>query len=168
MPNFFASPVVCNTGPLLGLYRIDQIKLLSKLFPEVIIPREVRDEIVETPYADAGAIARELTPFKVLTQPAVPDPMLSAELDHGEAAVLTVARSLGVPRVILDERKGRRVATLVYGFQVKGTAGLLLAAKKRGFISQIGPLLQEMRANGYFLSNRLIEECLRAAGESLS
>jgi len=43
MPDFFSRPVVSNTGPLLGLSRIGQIKLLGQMFPQVIVPQEVAD-----------------------------------------------------------------------------------------------------------------------------
>jgi hypothetical protein len=35
MPDFFGQPVVCNTGPLLALYRVSQLALLAKLIPQV-------------------------------------------------------------------------------------------------------------------------------------
>ena len=63
MPDFFSQPAVCNTGPLLGLYRVRQLDLLTKLLPEVIVPREVAEEIVLAPHADAAALAKELARF---------------------------------------------------------------------------------------------------------
>lgn len=166
MPDFFSQPVVCNTGPLLGLSRVNQLELLAKLFPQVILPREVAHEITETPHADAAALARELSRFTVLETAAAPEPLLLAELDRGEAAVIATAAARGLSHAIMDERKGRRIATLVYGLQVKGTGGLLVAAKQRGLITAVRPLLEGMKAKGYFLSARLMEECLRRAGES--
>ncbi|MDA1277516.1 MAG: hypothetical protein O2960_26240 [Verrucomicrobia bacterium] len=56
MPDFFSQPAVCNTGPLLGLSRINELGLLARLFPQVIIPREVADEILLTPHADVEAL----------------------------------------------------------------------------------------------------------------
>ncbi len=166
MPDFFTQPAVCNTGPLLGLYRVRRLELLSTLLPEVIIPREVAEEIVLAPHADAAFLAQELTRFTVLEAYAEPDPLLSTELDPGEAAVIVSARARGTCHVILDDRKARRIASVVYGLQVKGTAGLFLAAKQRGLIVEIRPLFEEMRAQGYFLSDRLIHECLVRAGET--
>jgi predicted nucleic acid-binding protein len=49
---------------------------------------------------------------------------------------------------------------------VKGTGGLLVEAKARGFIPEVRPLLEKMKAEGYFLSPRLMNECLRRAGEA--
>ena len=83
MPDFFSRPVVSNTGPLLALSRIGQIPLLGRLFPEVIIPREVADELVQTPYADVAAIQRELDRFNVLRTLTVSNPLLAAQLRGG-------------------------------------------------------------------------------------
>jgi predicted nucleic acid-binding protein len=166
VPDFFAQPVVCNTGPLLGLSRVAKLDLLARLFPQVLIPREVADEITQAPHPDVAALARELSRFTVLQAAVAPEPLLLAELDRGEAAVIATAAARGLSRVIMDERKGRRIASLVYGFQVKGTGGLLVAAKQRKLITAVRPLLEVMKAKGYFLSTRLMEECLRRAGES--
>lgn len=165
MAEFFDQPVVCNTGPLLGLSRVDQMGLLSELFPEVIIPQEVMDELLAAPRADHTALSAALSNCTVLQAPTSPEPLLLAELDRGEAAVIATAVSRGLSGVIIDERKGRRVAGLVYHLKVKGTAGLLLAAKKRGLITEIRPIIEGMKAKGYFLSARLMQECLRLAGE---
>ena len=85
MPDFFDQPAVCNTGPLLGLYRVGQLGLLSKLLPSVVVPREVAEEIVLAPHAAAPALKGELARFTVLDAYAVPDLLLTAELDRGEA-----------------------------------------------------------------------------------
>jgi hypothetical protein len=106
-----------------------------------------------------------LASFSILDLSAPPDPLLLTELDAGEAAVITLARSQGVAGIIMDERKGRRVARLVYGLQVKGTCGLLVVAKQRGLVSAVKPLLEAMRAQGYFLGPQLMAECLRQCGE---
>jgi uncharacterized protein len=165
MPDFFSQPAICNTGPLLGLYRVRQLELLTKLLPEVILPREVAEEIVLAPHADAAALRGELARFTVLDTYAQPDPLLAAELDSGEAAVIANAKARGLRHVIMDERKGRRIASVGFNLQVKGTGGLLLAAKQRGFVQEIRPLLEGMKAQGHFLSTRLMNECLRRAGE---
>ena len=38
--------VLCNSSPLIGLARIDQLDILQKCFGEIIIPRAVWQEIV--------------------------------------------------------------------------------------------------------------------------
>lgn len=54
---------------------------------------------------------------------------------------------------------------LIYALKVTGTGGVLLAAKRAGLVKEIRPLMQQMRANGYFLSGRLVDGICQAAGE---
>lgn len=42
---FFSQPVVCNTGPIIALARARLVRLLSEIFPAVIIPQAVADEL---------------------------------------------------------------------------------------------------------------------------
>jgi predicted nucleic acid-binding protein len=85
--------------------------------------------------------------------------------DAGESAVLSTAVRLGAPLVLIDERRARRIATQVYGLAVKGTAGILVEAKRSGLVPTIRPLLAGMVQRGYFLSARLIEYACQEAAE---
>lgn len=165
MSDFFRQPVVSNTGPLLGLSRIGQMGLVARLFPEVIVPPEVVDELLQTPHADVADIRRQLVHFTQATATFPPDALLQAQLDPGEAAVICLASQRGLLPVLMDERKGRRVASLIYQLPVIGTAGLLVAAKQRGLIDAVRPMLEHMQAAGYYLGPVLVAECLRRAGE---
>ncbi len=164
MPDLFSQPIVSNTGPLLGLSRIGRLDILGQLFPRVIVPREVMDELLVAPFADTDGVRVALKSFMVADSPVRLDPLLATQLDPGEAAVITTA-TMGSFPVLMDERKGRRVASLVYNLSVIGTGGLLVAAKHRGLIAAVGPLLEGMRAGGYHLGPTLIAECRRRAGE---
>lgn len=165
MSDFFAQPIISNTGPLLCLSRIGQLSLLTKLFPQVIIPKVVVDELLQTPHADVDLLREQLLQFTWPMEVCPVDPLLQAQLDPGEAAVIALASHRGMLPVLMDERKGRRVASLIYGLRVIGTGGLLVAAKHRGLISTVRPMLEQMLAGGYHLGPSLIAECLRRAGE---
>ncbi|HVT18236.1 MAG TPA: DUF3368 domain-containing protein [Thermoanaerobaculia bacterium] len=45
---------------------------------------------------------------------------------------------------MIDERRARRIAAQVYGLAVKGTAGILVEAKRAGIVSKVRPLLEDM------------------------
>ncbi|MBI4552268.1 MAG: DUF3368 domain-containing protein [Candidatus Latescibacteria bacterium] len=51
---------------------------------------------------------------------------------------------------------------------VTGTAGVLVRAKTEGLIDQVSPLLLAMRANGYYISDRVIQRACQMAGERAS
>jgi len=165
MNPLFTSPVVCNTGPLIGLARIDMAWLPFHLFPVVIVPEEVRQELLVSGSPDRQQLLEALAQARIHPCQGQSDRLLRAELDSGEAAVISAALQLGLFSVIIDERKARRVASHVYGLQVKGTAGLLVEAKKRGIIETVGPCLEGIIQAGYFLGSKLVAACLAAAGE---
>ena len=66
MSDLFSRPVVCNTGPILGLSRVGHVSILRRLFPEVLVPREVIDELLANPHEDRTDPLRELDGFVVL------------------------------------------------------------------------------------------------------
>lgn len=156
--------IVVNAGPLISLARLDRLDLLPALFDEVIVPpavhREVTDDLA-LPGAEALATADWLKIVPVRDRQSVE--RLLAWLDTGEAEVLALARELDATAAI-DEKRGRRHA-LELGIPQTGTVGILLAAKRRGLIPLIRPLLDRLIAAGIRLSPRLYEEASRQAGE---
>jgi predicted nucleic acid-binding protein len=87
-------------------------------------------------------------------------------LDHHNArSQLLCQRVNGHAITIIDERRGRRIAQQVFGLSVKGTAGILVEAQRRGLISGVRPRLLELRAAGYFIADSVIVAACKAAGE---
>lgn len=156
--------VACNTGPILGLHRIGRLDLLTQLIPEIVVPPVVVGELGDGLGADDVALQRWLRGVTVREPIALIDPFLTAELDAGEAAVIALARELSLP-LLMDERKGRKIAALAYNLGVIGTGRVLVEAKRRGLIQGVRPAMEQMRAAGYFLSERLVQFVAREAGE---
>lgn len=159
-------PIVCNAGPLIALSTVGQLGLLEKLYRRVLIPNAVVREIVG---AGAGRIgAAEVAAASWLEQiapQALPEPLLDLELGPGEAAVIAAAHRLQAQLVLIDERRARRIAEQAYGLRVRGSAGILVSAKRAGLIPAVRPLLETLSREGYFLSARLIDRATQEAGE---
>ena len=81
-----------------------------------------------------------------------------------EAEAILVAEEVECRFLLIDERKGRAVAKR-RGITVVGVAGVLLAAKKRGLIDAVLPILKNLERAGYRVSAELIQEIARLAGE---
>ena len=158
--------VIVNTSPLFYLHRLGYINLLEKLYTEIVIPEAVVVELKE------GELAGEDTPkieeynwikIKKVTIPAfikmIPD------LGYGEAEVLALGCEEFEPLLIMDDTLGRKIAKL-QSFKLTGTAGVLLRSKKEGYIAEIKPMIERLKEVGFYLSDELIAEILKIAGES--
>jgi predicted nucleic acid-binding protein len=78
--------------------------------------------------------------------------------------VLTWARLHPGTEAIIDDLAARRCAR-VFGIEVRGTLGLLLLAKQRGRIVLARPVLDTIRREGMYLSDRVADEALALVGE---
>lgn len=157
---------VINAGPLVALSLIGRLDLLPTLFAECWVPQAVFSEVAVAGIGKPGAIALQSAEWlaRVRLSP-VPDPLLVMQLDVGEAEVISLARQLSPCFAVIDERRGRRIAQEVYGLSVKGTAGVLVEAKRRHLISDVRPMLLALREAGYFMAQSVIAAACLAAGE---
>jgi len=65
---------------------------------------------------------------------------------------------------ILDDLAARRCAATLR-IPVRGTLGLVLAAKRRGRIPAARPVLESLRASGMYLSDPVLNKALALVGE---
>ena len=158
--------MICNTGPLIALSMIDRIDILRHLFKLIAVPEAVHKEILEGGITNAGlANYRKIKWIKVITLSSPADPLLETSLDSGEAAVIELARELNANFVLIDERKARKIARTVYGLHVIASARVLVEAKRRGLLRNVGAALQAMRDGGYWIGDSIVDVALKKAGE---
>lgn len=158
--------IVCNTGPIIALSGIQRLDILKNLYKTIYLPEAVHYEIL-----NGGKYFRGLNEYlktdgiKVLKLHQPGDPLLATVLDNGEASVIQLARETGIHKILMDERKGRRIARDVYGLHVMGTARLLVDAKEALLVSSVKELLYQMRDTGYWIHENIIEAAVKAAKE---
>jgi len=126
------------------------------VFGELIVPPSVIREILAS--APEPWIVE-----RALTQPVVPL-VLRANLGAGQSEALSLAMEIGAERLLVDERAARRVAGTL-GLRVVGTLGVLLAAKRKGLIVELRPLLDQLLHQGFWIAPRLVKQALITAGE---
>ena len=102
--------------------------------------------------------------FDVRALSAPMPPILVAHLDQGEASAIALALEAGVGLVAMDERRGRLVAREM-GLAVTGSLGVLLRAKRLGFIEAVAPRVAAMRRHGIWLGDALVRRVLAEALE---
>jgi hypothetical protein len=151
--------VVSNTTPLIALSSINQLELIPKLFNTITIAKAVQDEI------NADGFIKVPDPDKlswVTIQPKINDirERLLFELDEGEKQTILTAIELSNQQknclILIDERKGRRIATSL-GFRIKGTLGILAEAKNKGLINNFKTFAFQLLDNHLYYDLKLID-----------
>ena len=159
------APVIVDTGPLIALARAGRLDLRKSLFrrvhttPAVMGESTLQNAAPGAPVLQAalreGGLAKLRSGIVAEAHPF---------LDAGEASCIAAAGRRAGALLIIDERLGRREAQRL-GIALTGTAGVLCAAKARGLIDAVLPILEQMRSAGYFLGPNVVEAARRQAGE---
>jgi predicted nucleic acid-binding protein len=160
--------IVADTGPIIALSKIGKISLLKSIAEEVLIPPMVYKELFGKIGSESNEIDRALNTFIHLKKEITLDEateMALADLGEGEKQAIGLASNLGEDVLLLiDDRAGRRVAEKL-NIATTGLVGLLVVAKEMGFVESVGPLIEDLRHSGYWLSDDLITTAKRLAGE---
>jgi predicted nucleic acid-binding protein len=153
-----------NTSPLIFLSKLGLLEVLR----DGDVPVEVPDMVI----AEVGALGLDDPSYQavqaagwiqVLPTPS-PAVSLPPSLDPGEAAVLTLALANRDSQAVLDDLAARRFAQR-HGIALQGTLGMILVAKRLGMIATVRPMIDRLRADGLFVSERLLQQVLSVAGE---
>ena len=158
---------VSNTSPLTNLAAIGQFDLLRQLYGGLLIAEAVWAELNvggrAWPGRDEVAAADWIRRRAAANRPLVL--ALRERLDPGEAETIALAVECSPPFVLMDEKEGRRAAQRL-GLKTVVVVGVLIEAKARGLIAEVGPLLERLRQDaGFFLSDRVIHEARAFCGE---
>lgn len=159
--------VVSNTAPIVNLAAVGRSELLRQLYGRILIPQAVHAEIASVGKGQPGAIEVETFDW-IGTRPATYRPVVASlqlELDEGEAEAIALAVELQADLLLLDERKGRVIASRL-GLKPVGLLGALIEAKHRGLVLAIKPIVDDLIATaGFWISQKLYEQVLQSAGE---
>ncbi len=149
------SVIVSDASCLILFHKIDELGLLKELFETVHITQIVASEF-NRPLPDWIQISNPVTGIHK---------GLIALLDPGEASSIALALEHSSSLLIIDERKGRKVAKQLQ-LTVTGSLGILVAAKQKKLLTAISPVLEKIEKTNFRLSDQLKSQVLRQAGES--
>lgn len=157
--------VVRNTSPIIGLAAVGQLDLLGALYGQIIVPQAVRNEVAaggDRP--GVNALARSWIEIRSVRN-WLSVTTLQLELGAGESEAIVLAAETGADLVLLDEHKGRTIATRL-GLKVVGSLGILVSAKHRGLLPAVRPVMEDLiHESGFRVSLDVFERALRLAGE---
>ncbi len=160
--------VVSDSSPIISLSMIGQLELLRELYQEIILPQAVYQEIVEEGRHRPG-FSEVLEADWIITRSISSESLskvLALNLGKGEAEAITLASDVHAELLLMDERKGRRVAFKL-GIDVVGILGVLVEAKHKSLITLIKPMLDELlHEAGFRMSQTLYDKVLETVGET--
>jgi predicted nucleic acid-binding protein len=147
--------IISDTSSLIALTNIGELELLKKVYEEVVITPEIGEEYgLETPNWIRIEKIEDIQKFK----------LLNLELDKGESSGITLALENESSLLIIDEKKGRRIAKKL-GIKITGILGVMIRAKEIGVINRVKPLIEKLEKVDFRMSERLKKQILERVGE---
>ena len=149
--------IITNASPLIAFERLQHLDLLRHLFGELHIPTAVQQEVFENQTVPTWIATHSLS------QP-ISQKILAARLGAGESETIALSLEMTPDYVLLDDLAARRLAQS-FSLNVLGVVGLLLLARQRALLSEIRPLLDDLLAANFRISEALYIFALTQAGE---
>ncbi|MGZ5283810.1 MAG: DUF3368 domain-containing protein [Bacteroidia bacterium] len=146
--------IVSDASCLILLDKIGELNLLQKIFGQILITETVSNEINIT-LPDWIEVKNPETNLHFA---------LASILDSGEATSISLAMDYDNALLIIDEFKGRKVAQEMV-LKITGTLGVLVIAKEKIITASVKEIITKISSTNFRLSNALVEELLRQAGE---
>lgn len=159
--------VVVNTTPLIALSHIGHLDILKKLYGEIVIPKAVYTELsVKAESVCKKAVDESLDWIRVdRIKNEMAKSMYKTQLHDGEVEVMILSKEIAADVVIIDDANAKKHAKYLE-LPVTGTLGVLIKAKQEGYVDELKPLLYQMVKNGIYITQNLIELCLKQVGET--
>ena len=156
--------IVADASPLIALAQIGRLDLMLILFTDLLIPPAILDEISRTNKPYSTELVKFATPFVKQIQNTDRVLELCQIVDRGEAEAIALALENLPTNLLIDERKGRRIA-IEHGLSIIGSIGILLRAKQMGQIEAIKPYLDHWMSTDYRIGAKLYLRGLSLANE---
>jgi predicted nucleic acid-binding protein len=159
--------VVSDTSPISNLLLIGRLFILERLYQEILVPPAVHAEVLAMSSLGKDVSAYEAADWVTVQEPIHKEKInsLTLKLDQGESEAIALAIEIGCDLLLMDERRGTRIAR-EEGLRTIGLAGVIIDAKRRQIISEVRPLLEDLRSEaGFWLGENLEARILAEAGE---
>jgi predicted nucleic acid-binding protein len=157
--------LVADASALIALSACNSLALLDALFGEVVVPEAVYREVAVAGKPESVRLESYLL-GKVRSVNMQNFVYLDAFADAGETAAMLLYKEIAADYLLVDDKRGRKVAQIN---QIKtiGSLGVLLQAKRVGLIPAVAPLLCQIAKSPIFLNRELLKIVLDLAGEDL-
>ena len=156
--------LVADASALIALSACESLPLLDALFGQVLVPEAVFNEVAANNKPQSARL-RSYLHGKVRAVDMQSFVYLDSFADAGETAAMILYKEVAADFLLIDDKRGRKVAKIN---QIKtiSSLGVLLQAKRLGLIPLIAPLLEQISASPVFIGADLIRTVLELAGEA--
>ncbi len=146
---------VSNSSCLIALEAAGSLGILEQLYATIVVPQAVAQEC-------GAGLPTWVQVHTVRNQPLAQS--LRLDLGAGEAEAIALSIECSAARLILDDKKARRIARRLR-LPVTGTLAVLLKAKEQGIIPIVRDTIDMLIAANFRVSDALVQEVLQRAGE---
>ena len=155
-------PAVSDASPLILFAKIGRLNLLLQLFSEIIIPIQVRDEVIKHDDKSSSLIISEIENGWIKVE----EVELSSEiinmgdklgLHMGEMYALSLAIRLDIREFLADDKMAR-VAARMSGLRSIGCLGVVMRAYETGIITRDDAIesIQQLVKAGLWVSPEVL------------
>ena len=156
--------LVADASALIALATCNSLDLLEALFGNVLVPEAVYEEVTAQGKPQSARL-RSYLHGKVRAVDMQHFIYLDAFADAGETQAMLLYKEVTADYLLIDDRRGRKVAK-INQIKMVGLMGVLLQAKRAGIIPYVAPLIEQITASPIFMSENLIRTVLELAGET--
>lgn len=155
---------ITDASPLIALAKVGRAQLLEDLSDELLVPEAVASEVLEGPAADPGRLLLEAGFGRRIAPRELSSRVLAWGLGRGESEVLALGLEIPDATVVVDDAAARRCAAAL-NLPMIGTLGIVLRAKRLGWIESASALLQSLRDVGFRVDDTTARTVLDSIGE---
>lgn len=146
--------IIADTSCLIIYETINQLEILHKTFPVISVTQQVAEEFGDLPN---WITIKEISNSSQYLE-------LAEILGKGEASSITLALEAKDSILIIDEKKGRKMAQKL-GIDIIGSLGILVKAKEKGIIKSVGQILGKIDGTNFRISENIKQKIIKEASE---
>ena len=150
--------MISNTSPIIFLAKIGKLELLKKLYKEVKITTDVKNEIIIENHSEIELIKNSIDEGTLIIKN--PQKILDLRLGKGENSAIGLALELKEPLMIDDALATKAANSL--GIETLRTTTLIFTAAKKKIITkqEAFKLINKLIEEGYYISPKYYKDIL--------
>ncbi len=153
--------LISDTGPIISLLLIKKFDILEKLFPNIVIPKTVYNELLK--HTEISEYQDELNYLQSKVK-SINSYFTINGIDIGETEAILLCNELKADFLLIDDKKAREKAEL-FNINCIGTLGLLYLAHKKCLIKELRPYFIELHNFNRYFSKQYLNYFLEQTGE---